>query len=92
MGLAGLALGADRRQRLEALTFWSRANTLVMGLLRIAVALYSAVWEAPEHSGPGCGPKMRPHQTPPPPLRQPASLIGRLELISKASGRCRTSC
>lgn len=44
-GQAGL--GTDGRQRLEALTFWSRVNTLVMGLLRIAIALYSAVSEGP---------------------------------------------
>lgn len=48
--------GDDGRQWFEALTFWSRANTLVMGLLRIAVALYSAVLEGPKIPGPGSKP------------------------------------
>lgn len=61
-------MGADRRQRLEALTFWSRANAPVMGPLRIAGALYSDVWEVPELPGPGRGPEMSTPQTPPPPL------------------------
>ena len=49
-------LGADGRQRLEALTFWSRVSTLVMGSLRIAIALYSAVLGGPEIPGLGSGP------------------------------------
>ena len=38
---------AHGRLQLEALTFRSRVNILVMGLLRIVIALYSAVLGGP---------------------------------------------
>ena len=55
---------AHGRPQLEALTFRSRVNTLVMGLLRIVIALYSAVLGGPEILGPGGGPWNEPPPAP----------------------------
>lgn len=73
---------AHGRPQLEALTFRSRVNILVMGLLRIVIALYSAVLGGPRSLVQAVGPGTSPHQLPSPPLKQHTSLSWRFRPVS----------
>lgn len=78
--------GIDRREWLKDLTFWSRASTLVMRLLRIA---RGTTFSCPGRPSIAVCPGVRPHQAPSPTSETTYFLLERLK--HKSSGRCQTS-